>query len=328
MVTRLYISSHGILISLHFAIGQRNQDTSDVAVIEKQRLDQWLEPFDKQQITPRAIVPDALSLPWKPEEWTVLQEDDRALVRTGKYAGFCCDRDNIEAFLLAKLNNNVNPPNLIQDYLCGLGTALKLTGDAPEVKTQACGHSPLHSIAQGWHPRQSLNLLQGSYNTQTDLAKTLKPWRWAAIVFGLWLAAGFTQKIIERQQLQQQLSHLRTQTEKIFRQSHPGVKRIVNPRAQMEQQLKALKGGGESSGDDFLAMLTRSGKIIGQQPDLSLDNISYRNGQLTFNITAKSLSQLDNLKQTLQKETGLLTELRSADASQNQASGQIRLKKE
>jgi len=312
---------------LHFAIGQRNQDTSDVAVIEKQRLDQWLEPFDKQQIMPRAVVPDLLCLPWKPEEWTVLQEDDRALVRTGKYAGFCCDRDNIEPFLLAKLNNNVNPPNLIQDYLCGLGTALKLTGDTPEIITQACGHSPLRILAQGWHPRQSLNLLQGSYNTQTDLAKTLKPWRWAAIVFGLWLAASFTQKIIERQQLQQQLDHLRTQTEKVFRLSHPGIKRIVNPRAQMEQRLKALKEGGESSGDDFMAMLTSSGKIIGQQPDISLDNISYRNGQLNFNITAKSLSQLDSLKQTLQKETGLSTELRSADSSQDHASGQIRLKK-
>ncbi|RUM94918.1 MAG: type II secretion system protein GspL [Thiothrix sp.] len=312
---------------LHFAIGQRNQDVSDVAIIEKQRLDQWLEPFNRQQIKPRAVVPDILSLPWKADEWTVLQEDDRALVRTGQYAGFCCDRDNIEAFLSAKLSNNVNPPGLIQDYLCGMGTALKLTGDTPRVETQACGHSPLRIIAQGWHPQQSINLLQGGYNTQTDLAKTLKPWRWAAIIFGLWLAAGFTQKIIERQQLQQQLNHLRTQTEEIFRQTYPGVKRIVNARAQMEQRLKALKGGGKSATDDFLAMLTSSGKVIGQQANISLDNMSYRNGQLNFNITAKSLSQLDSLKQTLQKETGLFTELRSADSSQDQASGQIRLKK-
>jgi general secretion pathway protein L len=159
------------------------------------------------------------------------------------------------------------------------------------------------------------------------LAKILKPWRWAAIIFGLWIAAGFTQKIIERQQLQQQLTHLRTQTEKVFRQSHPGVKRIVNPRLQMEQRLKALKGGGKKSPDNFLEMLTSSGKVIGQQDNLSLDNISYRNGQLNFNITAKSLSQLDSLKQSLQKETGLFTELRSADSSQDQASGQIRLKK-
>ena len=312
---------------LHFAIGQRNQDINDVAIIEKQRLDQWLEPFDKHQVKPRAVVPDILSLPWKNEEWTVLQEDDRALVRTGQYAGFCCDRDNIETFLTAKLSDNVNPPSLIQDYLCGLGTALKLDEQAPEVKTQACGRSPLGIIAQGWHPQESLNLLQGSYNTQTDLAKILKPWRWAAIIFGLWIAAGFTQKIIERQQLQQQLTHLRTQTEKVFRQSHPGVKRIANPRLQMEQRLKALKGGGKKSQDNFLEMLTSSGKVIGQQDNLSLDNISYRNGQLNFNITAKSLSQLDSLKQSLQKETGLFTELRSADSSQDQASGQIRLKK-
>ncbi len=312
---------------LHFAIGQQNQDICDVAIIEKQRLDQWLEPFDKQQIKPRAVVPDMLSLPWKADEWIVLQEENRALVRTGQYAGFCCDRENIEAFLSAKLNDNVNPPSLIQDYLCGMGAALSLSGDAPEIKTQTCGHSPLGIIAQGWHPRQSLNLLQGRYNTQTDLAKTLKPWRWAAIIFGLWLAAGFTHKIIEWQKLQQQLGHLRTQTEKVFRQSHPGIKRIVNPRAQMEQELKALKGNRENSGDDFLAMLTRSGKVIGQQANLSLDNLSYRNNQLNFNITAKSLSQLDSLKQKLQKETGLITELRSADSSQDQASGQIRLKK-
>jgi len=312
---------------LHFAIGQRTQDITDVAIIEKQRLDQWLEPFNKQQIKPRAVVPDILSLPWNPEEWTVLQEDDRALVRTGQYAGFCCDRDNVEAFLSAKLNDNVNPPSLIQDYLCGMGTALKLTGDAPEVKTQACGRSPLRIIAQGWHPRESLNLLQGSYNTQTDLVKTLKPWRWAAILFGLWLTIGFTLKIIERQQLQQQLTQLQAQTEKVFQQSNPGVK-TRNRRNHMEKQLKELKGGGKDSGDDFLAMLTSSGKVLGQQANLSLDNVSYRNGQLNFNITAKSLSQLDSLKQTLQKETGLFTELRSADSSQDGASGQIRLKKQ
>jgi general secretion pathway protein L len=311
---------------LHFAIGPRNEDIIDVAIIEQQRLDDWLEPFRKKQVTPRAIVPDVLSLPWKAGEWTVLQNEDRALVRTGQCAGFCCDRDNTET-LLSTLLESEEQPQFIRYYPCDTKTTLRLSSDTPEVNIQACDWSPLRIFAHGWHPQLSLNLLQGDYNAQKDLAKTLKPWRWAALFLGLWLAAGFTQKIIERQQLQQQLSHLKSQAETIFRQRFPNVKRIVNPRAQMEQRLKSLKGADQNPGDVFLEMLTKSGKVLGTQPSHSLDDISYHNGQLNFKISTNNLSQLDSLKQALQKGTGLATELTSADSSKDQATGLIRLKK-
>ena len=310
---------------LHFALGQRNHDASDVVIIARQRLDHWLEPFKKQQMMPRAVVPDILTLPWQAGEWTLLQDENRALVRTDNCAGFSCDADSLGALLSARLDGD-NQPDVIQRYPCGAVRPLQLPADTPAVKTQACDGSSLRIFAQGWHPRHSLNLLQAGYNAQTDVAKILKPWRWAAILFGLWLAAGLTQKFIERQQLQNQLAGLQTRAEQIFRQTFPDVKRIVNPRVQLEQRLKALKGGGKDSAGDFLAMLTSSGKVIGGQAELTLDNITYRNGQLNFKVGAKSLSQLDNLKQKLEKETGLMTELRFADSGKDRATGQIRLK--
>ena len=69
--------------TLHFALGGAvDSGYLPVAVVDRTLLSAWLEGCEAAGLTPAAVVPDPLLLPWQSDEWSVLLEARRALVRT------------------------------------------------------------------------------------------------------------------------------------------------------------------------------------------------------------------------------------------------------
>ncbi|WP_457817468.1 type II secretion system protein GspL, partial [Staphylococcus aureus] len=71
-----------------------------VAVVARNRLDQWLEQFASAGLQPHALVPDVLSLP-KPTDdaWPALADGEQLLVRTSEFNGFSSGGDEMELML-------------------------------------------------------------------------------------------------------------------------------------------------------------------------------------------------------------------------------------
>ena len=316
---------------LHFALGHRDGDSSEVVAVEIDLMNDWTIELGELGVTPKMVIPDVLALPWHDEEWSILIDNARALVRTGHASGFVTETVNLTAMIEAQLLAG-DAPTIVRFWHCGdAQTALQWpaasAADAPPIKQYDCPAGVLPILAQGWDPRNSLNLLQGSYHQQADTLKLLKPWRLAAALLGVWLIVGFGQNWLQQSQLKKQQVALKSQAEKIYRSAFPQAKRIVNPRVQMEQNLKALKGGaGAAVENNFLQLLASSSRVLNQQSNVKLDKVGYKKGELSLDVIGSSLGQLDSLKQKLAATSGLTAELKSADSGANQATGQIKIR--
>ena len=202
---------------LHFALGPVESGRQSVAVIERDLLQQWLAACSRHQIIPRAIVPDVLALPWQEGDWFAACDQQRALVRTGRAMGYACDRDNLAILLQASLDEAETPPANIHLWQCGDTEALQWPHDQPRLLRHRCDGEILQLLSESLDLNAAINLLQGDFSTQTDLTKSLKPWRWAAGLALVLFALGYTGKLIERHHLATQQQALRQQAEQIYR---------------------------------------------------------------------------------------------------------------
>ena len=90
--------------NLHFALGRRyGENDYPVAVIEKVTLDSVLETLASAGVYPDILTADVFALPFREGSWTILVEDDRALVRTSKFQGFTIDLHNLQQMLTSSL---------------------------------------------------------------------------------------------------------------------------------------------------------------------------------------------------------------------------------
>jgi len=90
--------------SLHFALGQRyGENDFPVAVIDKHMLDAVLGQLSEVGIYPDLLTADVFGLPFREDTWTILIENDRALVRTAKYQGFTIDIHNLQQMFTSSL---------------------------------------------------------------------------------------------------------------------------------------------------------------------------------------------------------------------------------
>lgn len=312
------------LAELHFALGPREADMTTVAVVERRLMEGWIGLCRAHEIHPQAILPDVLCLPLEENSWSILLEPERALVRTGMHSGFSCERDLLDILLAAELE--ISQPDNIRVWLCD-GEEARLVVPADDVTTQAlaCDQGPLEVLAKGWQPQQGINLQQGEFKNRPDYAKKLQPWRWAAVLFGIWLVFSFAGMLLEQSQLNKQRNELDSKLKSEFTRIFPGSKNTSNMRVRVERELKALQGGGKTSDADMLTLLAASGRVINENKDAKLESINFRNNRLELKITAASLSQLDAIKNAIAKEASAKAELSSADSDKDRASGQIRI---
>ncbi len=311
---------------LHFAFRQGKDGKVQVAVVNEERLRQWLAPLEAEGIALRFATPDTLALPWSENSWSIVIEGDRAVVRTGETEGFVSEREGLEDFLAAVLETREEPPERIHVWYCSDNSEpLHWPDHAPALETHPCNGGLLDVASTSWAPEKSINLLQGAFSADLELAKHLKPWRWAAGLLVIWFGIMSAQQLIEKQRLETKVNAAKEQMVSLYRQTFPEARKVPNPRVQMEQKLKALKGGAGQSDSDFLSLLAASAPAVSADGKTTLEGINFRRGKLTFQLSAKSLGELESLKEKLAQSPKLDAELLAADSSGGKATGQIRI---
>lgn len=311
--------------SLHFALGKIESGNTEVAVINDQLLKTWKNLFTDAGITLRAIVPDLLLLPHQDQAWSLMVSDEQALVRTGEFSGFSCEREGLEELIMAILDTEEMPSSITVWYCGDSPRPMKWSSAAPPVTTPPCPDGSLGLFAAHWDPRHSFNLLQGGHSGDHDVAKLLKPWRWAAVLLMGWISILFAGQVLERNELKSRQTAINQQMESIYRSTFPDARKVVNPRVQMEQRLRELKGGGDVSDADFMPLLAQSSSVFDQHKGVTLEGVNFRKGRLTLNVSGKNLSDLDNLKSAIASSSKLKTELAAADSGAGKATAQIRI---
>jgi len=318
--------------NLHFALGKREPLSGDiaVAVIAHAKMDAALQQLSAVGITPTILLPDILAVP-KPEEgWGLLYLNDIVLVRTGLQAGFAIESDCLSLALQKALIEHEEMPPLemvvYQDKEQIIPLAELQALGIPIIE-QIHEQGTLAWLAQGVTENKPLNLIQNHYLPQDKILTHLRPWR---LTIGLLIFLGglqFAKQWVEYQELSQQRQRLNTQIETVYRDTFPEARKIVNPRVQMEQKLKALRTQNNitENGEHFLSILNKISTPLTRTPGFKLKHIDYRQGGFEIELTVSNLQALEYLKQRLSR-LGLTVEIQAANSRYQLVESRLRIK--
>ncbi len=316
---------------LHFAAGNTDsENVTPVIVIARRSLDHWLERLEAAGIEPIGIYADLLSLPFESGGWTLYQDDRILDVRTDQERGFCVDTVNANATLkLALQQNSEHAPKKITLYLSPDATdpidLNSLDGDYEVDARQFDSDTELTSLlADNLVEKQQINLLQGDYLRVDKMTLQWKRWLPAAVLAAVFIAFSLLLSVMEYRQYESQNITLDKQIRETFQQAFPEVKRVVDPKVQMEQKLKALRGGESGNNMQFASLFVPAASVIKGSPNTTLESINFRDGQLDLQLVIKELQALENLKQSIEAKQ-LAVEIRSANATGNQVTSHIRI---
>lgn len=293
--------------SMHFAHGPlADDDLYPVVAVERQRMDAWGALLREQGINATQWSPDVLALPKTEGGWSLLVDADDVLVRSGAYAGFVAD---VESFytLFSLFASREQVPQRAQVFG---STVLDLQDVETEFLDQR--QQALEVLAGGWAQGPVINLLQGAYSRSQEWGRMLRPWKVSAALLLAGLLVSGIATGVDYYRLSQQQEQLRASIESVYRKAFPQVRRVVDPHAQMEQQLNQLQRRAGGGNTDFLFMLAETASVLRATQGIDIQGASYRDGRLDLELRADSLQILDKLKQSLAASGRMQAEIQSA----------------
>lgn len=278
---------------LHFALGGRDAEKRlAVAVVARRDFDKYLKQLREHHLTATVILPEVFAVPLT-EGWSVLQLGQRVVVRSGKQAGFAVETENLATVLaLSELPIQITLWGKMTESVRLALMALNI----PIIEQQLSENTLVTTSYQS----HFFNLLQGTYQPTRATMQWWRPWRLTVVLLVFFGVLQLADLVIFYQQLQQQTQQLNQQIEQIYRQTFPTAQKIVNPRVQMEQQLKELTAKTtHSPSANFLVMLNQLSPILTKATALTVKEIHFQNNKLELNLEATDVTTLEGLKRLL-----------------------------
>lgn len=312
--------------NLHFALGPGlSGGIYPVAVVDTDTMNLMTTQLKEAGLDVQLVVSDVLALPYSDGRITVLINEDMALVRHGPYAGYAIEADVLPIALAATIDETGIPEDAIDMLLASGAEIPDLAVAMGKVQVKAIEDDLMTVFAAGI-TTSHINLLQGVFGRTQEWGRLWIQWRaTAALLLAGILISSFVTGV-ETYRLGQESERLNEEITRIYKETFPEARRIVNARAQMEQQITQLERqlGGQSSG--FMMLLARSGDVLRQTQGVEIMATNYRAGRLDIDLTASSVQMLDSLKQAIMKGGGISVEIQSATADAGQkVKGRLRI---
>ena len=224
--------------NLHFALGQAAQNQAPVAIINRDLLAQWIADFAEQGLEIQRIVPEVIMLPWLDNQWTLLVDDQRWLIRTGQYSGFAMEAELAILTLQLLASEQHLPASLV--LYCQESARESVKSLLPEslrhlVLWQSGSYWPV--IAGVKLDQEPLDLLQGEFVRSLPWKKWWGAWRVAAILLAVAIGLKLAVNITEQQALERRNVQLRADIEQAYRSAVPKGA-LMNPEKQLRHFLR------------------------------------------------------------------------------------------
>jgi len=273
--------------------------TAVAAVVDRGLLRRVLDLLARNKQRVVAAVPNPLALKFDPHRWHVRIRDTAGSVRTGPVAGtgFASDvQVPVELQLLMK--QTLVPPQVIE-----------VDGDCdPDTWSEVLG-VPVSQVAPGaTAPPVVLNLLQ--YQFAPGFAAAAG-WRVPGILAAVLLAVMLAGLNLHAWSLRAKETALRAEMTAIVRDAIPGVTVVLDPLAQMQQQVDQLRARAGIGSDEFLALALALGELV--EGD-SVDTLEYRDRVLSVEFVDGIDDSEAKRQSAVERAAALGLELRFSDS--------------
>lgn len=271
-----------------------------VAVVEKEKLENWTEELKAHNLQQAELVADVFILPFLKDQLQSLKIDNRTLVRIGEYKGLSGTEDWVEKLL----------------------------------DMQALQVETTHSVndcfidAKQFTRLQNYSIRQAGYAVKKSGSSIWKQWFFPfvlVVAIVLTFLAGY---FVETETYKTQQQAYKQQTEKLFKQLFPNTKRIVNIRAQTKSKLaKMMKGKDEGGVAEIIETLEPLLLSDINKNNIKITAMAYKKQQLTLFITAKNVSVLQAMVEKVSKHYKADLKLRQLPNQSNiQVTGELYVK--
>ena len=295
--------------------GPETETGLPVAVVAKQQIQTWLDWLTKADIGFQALVPDMFMLPVGQDEWSAMSLDDEIIVRHGVWRGFAIEQ-TLFAELAGLFSDAMMPPSRIRCW----GPLTWPQAPAPLIEAE--GYPSANSallLARHIATQPSINLLQGDFAPQRERRTQIGVWRWPAIAAAVLVALLFVDKGLHIWQMHRQVTQLNREIEQRYRETFPAETRVVNVRAQLNQHLTRLQGGGQQG--QLLALLSQlSHAFAGAPLQVTLLSFDAGRNELRIHASGADFATFERFQQ-LVKEQNLAVEPGQLNARQGRIAG-------
>lgn len=327
----------------HF-VASKNKHNSSTAVvgINKTTLKNIIRVFHDAGITVDKIIPDALCLAATDSDtdsqWVCLNYQNNTYLQTATLNGSLVSHDLFPYILKSKLHNESNiPPRRILLFCEQEDTsAFDQLKSASSSETIISDNIELHSVVYNGHPlvvfcgnyKQAipLNLLQYKFKPRRKTSGYWQYWRLAASLTAIWLVLHLGLTSFQRTQLENENNITYATIEKIYKDTFPKSKKIVNPRVQMEQKLKELKSTAGNGNNGLIFLLAESfGTLSNDKKDITLQSLTFRNNRMDIGLDSNNLQTIETLNKNLNANKNIKSEITSSSSEKDKVKGNLRI---
>ncbi|MDY6946616.1 MAG: type II secretion system protein GspL [Pseudomonadota bacterium] len=321
---------------LHFAVGKRDsRPGTPVAAVALTRMDEWVATLRAAGLSADTMYAETSVLPTVTGAIAVLIDGKRVYLRRENQPGTAIEVEPlIEALQLALGSGDEAREHVTifvseDDYDREREMLEELREFTASLQLKLLPDGPLPLLAANIPASMksgAVNLLQGPYAAKTKLNVSFAPWRYAAILAAVFVAAHVGVKSWQYVHYKQVESQLDAQIAETFQQSLPGapVPDPLQARRQIEQVLGQLRGTGPTSG--MLTTLAMLSEAMSQAPNTDIEALSYRNDVTDLRVLTPSVDSLDRIRQVA-RERGVTAEIQSTNPRDSKVEGRLQFKK-
>ena len=297
--------------NLHFAIGERSDAGArvPVVVVNRARVERWLDELHAAGLSPAAIYSAATLLPSMPGQMIALLDGDSLVLRVGDAPPLVLPAlsiaDSFEMALAAQQSMIAGlepaPLGLLlyaghDEWQAHQHVVDALRDRFTGVKVQLLPAGPISVLAPAAAAGDAVNLLQGALAISSPVEMRWRSWRVAAMLAGALVLLHIGARWFELSRLEKNEVALDSGIEDAFRVAMPGHQNATNARRRVEQRLAEVRSGG---GGTLLPALSALATARNAAPAATIEGITYRDGTIQLRMSAPDAASLDAIGQQL-----------------------------
>lgn len=294
------------LEAFHIVIGKRNKAGEvPIAAVNQALLKTWISLQKTLSPLCRIVIPEALALPYQPNQWTVLATPDRVFIRLSAVRGTAVAWSQFPVFCKLLLRSEKHPEQIVW-----LSTGELSEFPSPEELFQGIAlqrpeavSTPEAVFAEGLISAQiPFNLLEYATDFQEKPSQKETLWRWilagaGLLVGGIWLS---TEAAILRA-LEHRNDTVQLELLKLYRQIYPDLKEATGLKSRLEQSLKEFSAQATQKGSNSFLEMTASISNqlkMGNYP-ININKLDYNGKSLLLDVTAPDFGVLTKFSDDL-----------------------------